>query len=227
MRLSAAIMAHPARRPEAESVQAALDRPVEIVYDTVPEPSRDPRQRWRTGRRAWEAHASDADWHLVLQDDAVPCRDLLAGLEAALAVVGPDGLVSAYTGTGRPDQQHVKRALAHAAATGHSWMPTRSLCWGVAILAPVPTIPDMLAWCSARPRQQLNYDMRIGRYYRDVMKWRTWYTVPSLVDHRDTASLVGHGSGGDRVAHQWHPGSALDIDWTRTPPGGLPHRLGR
>lgn len=220
MRLSATIMAHPIRRESAERVAASLDRDVPIVYDTVEEPSKDPRQRWANGRRAWEAHDPGADYHMVIQDDALACEDLLAGLEAALDVVGPEGLVSAYTGTGRPDQYHVRKALRHAVEKGHAWMPTKSLCWGVAIIAPTATIPDMLKWCSHSSKAKLNYDMRIGRYYRDVLGWRTWYTVPSLVDHAEGPSLVGH-DGTRRVAHLFHDGSALDVDWSRTPPGGL------
>ena len=141
------------------------------------------------------------------------CADLIAGLEAALDHVGPSGLVSAYTGTGRPDQQNVRLALHDAARRGRSWLSTWSLNWGVAIAAPTATIPAMLEWCDDPKRSHLNYDMRIGQYYRDVLGWRTWYTHPSLVDHRDTASLIGHGAGGDRVAHHHHSGSALDIDW--------------
>lgn len=220
MRLSATIMAHPVRTEAAERVQAALDRDVEIIYDTEPEPSKDPRQRWSNGKRAWEAHDPGADYHLVIQDDAIVCEDLLAGLEEALDVLGPEGLVSAYTGTGRPDQYNVRRGLRHAAEKGHSWMPTKSLCWGVAIIAPTPTIGDMLRWCSHSSKSRMNYDMRVGRYYRDVLGWRTWYTVPSLVDHAEGPSLVGH-DGTKRVAHQFHTGSALDVDWTRTPPRGL------
>lgn len=222
MRLSAVIMAHPVRKDTAEQVQAALDRDVEIVYDTEPEPSSDPRQRWATGRRCWEAADPAADWHLVLQDDVHVAEDLLAGLEAALDVLGTEGLVSAYTGTGRPDQRNVKRALAVADQHGHAWMATRSLNWGPAILAPVETIPDMVKWCSHSSKAKANYDYRIGRYYRDVLKWRTWYTVPSLVEHRGLPSLVGHDSGPVRHAHRFHTGSALDVDWSRTPPGGLP-----
>lgn len=220
MKLSAVVMAHPARTEEAESVQAAMDRPVSIVYDTVPTPSADPAQRWANGLRCWEAADSDADWHMVIQDDALVCEDLMAGLESALDVLGPEGLLSAYTGTGRPNQNHVRKAWRHATDKGHSWMCTRSLCWGVAIIAPVKTIPDMLAWCSAKPRARKTYDMRIGEYYRDVLNWRTWYTVPSLVDHRDGPSLVGHG-GIQRHAHEMVQGSALDVAWDRIPPTGL------
>lgn len=226
MKLSASIMAHRARQAEAEELQASLDRDVPIVYDPEPETSKDPAQRWVTGRMAWEAHDPDADWHMVIQDDALVCDDLISGLEKALDVLGPKGLVCAYSGTGKPHQAHIKRAIAHAADKGHSWWCSRSLCWGVAIIAPVDTIGPMLKWGSHPKRMHINYDKKIGIYYRDVKKWCTWYTNPSLVDHRDGESLVGHGttSATGRRAHSWHTGSALDIDWSRTPPQGLPIR---
>ena len=204
-------MAHPARKAEAEELQESLDRPVEIIYDTNPAPSSDPRQRWANGRRCWEAHDPSADYHMVIQDDAIACEDLIAGLEIALDHLGPEGLVSPYTGTGRPDQKNVARALNSAHLRGHSWLSTWSLNWGVAIIAPIATISDMLAWCGRSARSRLNYDMRIGRFYRDILGWRTWYTYPSLVDHRNGESLVGHG--GDRHAHRFHAGSALDVPW--------------
>jgi len=225
MKLSAAIMAHPVRRAEAEAVQAALDRPVPIVYDPNPVPSANPAQRWATGAAAWEAHDPDADWHLVIQDDAVPCRDLLAGLERALDELGPDGVVSAYTGRGRPNQPRVQPGLDRAAAGGHSWMWADRIYWGVAIAAPVKTIPGMLAWCSHHQRAREKYDARIGRYFHERLGWRAWYTVPALVDHRGGKSLIGHGDKG-RHAYWVHRGSALDIDWTRVPDGGLRVKAG-
>ena len=228
MKLSAAIMAHPVRREPAEQVQASLDRHVPIIYDENPVPSADKMQRWKVGRRAWEAHDPTADWHLVLQDDVLVSQNLLAGLEVALQQIGPEGLVSAYTGTGRPDQLNVRRALTNAQRHGHHWMTTKSLNWGPAIIAPVHTIPHMLDWCEQRvinnqpPRS--NYDHAIGVYYRDERHWRTWHTVPSLVQTGDLPSLLGHDTGPPRVAHRFHDGDALAIDWTRTPPGGLTPR---
>lgn len=219
MRLSAAIMAHPVRRESAERVQASLDRHVPIIYDENPVPSADKMQRWKVGRRAWEAHDPTADWHLVLQDDVLVSQNLLAGLEQALTQLGHDGLVSAYTGTGRPNQKAAQRALGHATRCNHSWLTLQSLHWGPAIIAPVHTIPHMLDWCEPRAHTT-NYDKLLGTYYRDILGWHTWYTVPSLVDHQGLPSLVGHDTGPTRTAHRFHIGSALDIDWTRTPATG-------
>lgn len=225
MRLSAAIMAHPVRQESAEQVQSSLDRHVPIIYDENPVPSADKLQRWAVGRRCWEAHDPAADWHLVLQDDVLISQNLLAGLERALGELGPEGLVSAYTGTGRPDQSNVRRAIAHADRNGHSWMSTRSLNWGPAIILPTFVIPDMLDWCEDHIRRnkppRSNYDYALGVYARDELGYRTWYTVPSLVEHRDLPSLVGHDTGPKRVAHRFHDGDALEIDWTRAPRGGL------
>lgn len=220
MRLSAAVMAHPARSEHVGELLASLDRDIPVSWDPNPEPSPDPARRWATGKAAWEMYDPTADWHMVIQDDAIVSTDLLAGLELALTELGPEGIASAYTGTGRPNQAAVKKALTEAGQAGHSWMYTWSLNWGVAIIAPTSTIPGMIEWCDHSDRAHLNYDMRVGQYYRDILGWRTWYTVPSLVDHRDTASLIGHGQGGNRRAHVFHEGSALDIDWTRH--DGLP-----
>jgi len=220
MRLSAAIMAHPVRTQAAEELQASLDRPVPIIYDTNPVPSSDRAQRWATGRRAWEAADPRADWHLVLQDDCYVSQDLLAGLEQALTVLGSQGLVSAYTGTGRPDQRAAIRAIDHATKHGHSWMSLRSLYWGPAIIAPTPTVESMLDWCQDRAART-NYDRNIGLYYRDEVGWRTWYTLPSLVEHRGLPSLIGHDRGQVRVAHRFHAGPATGVDWERVPQSGL------
>jgi predicted O-methyltransferase YrrM len=215
VKLSVAIMAHPVRAKEVEELVASLDREVTIIFDERPQPSKDPKQRWTTGKRAWQAYDPDADWHMVIQDDAIVCPDMIAGFETALAQFDGEGIVSAYTGTGRPDQNNVKRAIKNSDRFGHRWLTTWSLNWGVAFAVPTNTIDEMLAWCDRPARAQRNYDMRIGQYYRDIKGWKAWHTYPSLVDHRDTASLVGHGQGGNRHAHNPLHTSALDVDWSR------------
>ena len=101
MRLSASIMAHPARSGEVAELVAALDREVPIYWDNEGPPSGKADRVWRTARGAWELADPAADWHALIQDDALVCRDLLAGLELALEHVPPDAVVSGYLGTGR------------------------------------------------------------------------------------------------------------------------------
>lgn len=184
--------------------------------------------RWHTGRRAWEMADPSATHHLVLQDDAVACRDLIPGLEAALAAIEPytcadgstfgvdEAVVSPYTGTRRPLRSVVDRAVAATIDTGASWIIMRALMWGVGILAPTRTIEPMLAWCDRQTYP--NYDRRVGRYYYLVECWPIRCTVPSLIDHLDhdiAPSICNHGPG--RVAHNFAgvDASALEMDWSR------------
>lgn len=204
--LSVAVMAHEKR---ADLVPELVDRlgigDDQVVWDSGN------NNRWDTGRRAMLAHDPDADFHMVIQDDAVVCRDLIPGLQAALDHVPPDALVCPYVGTRRPMAERVEAAVEQAEERRASWIVMQTLNWGVAIVVPTRTIPDMIAWADklAIP----NYDKRVGQYYWRRLNWPTWHPWPSLVDHRDVPSLSGHGP--DRHAHRFagEDVSALDLPW--------------
>lgn len=210
MSLSAVVMAHPSRRRFVDELLARLDRSVEVVWDRHGD-------RWETGSRAMLAHDPAATHHLVIQDDAVPCRNLIAGAERAVAVAG-DRPVSFYTGRVRPKQRIVTPLVKVARRRGSSWFEHDGPWWGVAIAVPVAHIREMTEWCNGYP--VANYDMRIWHYYQR-QKIKCWYSVPSLVDHRpvsENPSLV-RGRTSNRQAH-WFIGadrSALEIEWTSNP----------
>lgn len=204
-KVSISIMAHPSRKTSAEAIAEKVGLPKEqIVWDRK-------NDRWDTGRRAWEAHDPDADWHLVLQDDILVCEDLHAGIEKAADRIPREAIASLYVGTRRPLAAKVDDSVKQARFLGASWIVMQSLNWGVGIMAPTGTINDMLVWCDGEDYP--NYDRRVGRYYLRQMSYHTWCTWPSLIDHTDTESLCGHGDG--RVAHQFigESASALTPTW--------------
>lgn len=206
--LSASIMAHPSRARYVDELLGMLDREIPVSWDIDGPPSGDKAKRWAVGSAAWRM--ADADWHLVLQDDVTVCLDFLVGLEKALDHV-PDsiGIVQPYVGKSRPLGQHFVQLARSADQVGANWIQHRSMCWGVAICVRSETIEEMLGWCDER--KTLTYDSRVGRYYRDALGQETRYTWPSLVDHRNIPSLVGHGMG--RTAHKPYTGSALELSW--------------
>ena len=115
MKLSASIMAHPDR---AEHVAALLDdlgRPVRVNYDTEGPASGNADRGWRTARGGWVMYDPAADFHLLLQDDALVSADLLAGLEQALEHVPADAVVSPYLGKGGATPHRWRRMAAEAA----------------------------------------------------------------------------------------------------------------
>jgi hypothetical protein len=224
--VSAAIAAHPVRSAYVEQTLAILDREVPVAYDQRGEPSKDPQRRWATARSAWILALEGADsdgWCAVLQDDALPCADMLAGLERALDHLPTrDTAVSLYFGTRRPRAQRCTHAAALARRAEASWIATPTVNWAVALALPARSVGPMLAWCEKH--RAWNVDKRIGRFVTMVKHWPTHNTWPSLVDHRQGPSICGHHDP-DRMAHLHHQGSALDLTWTgpvvdatRTPP---------
>lgn len=183
---------------------AALDRRVSVTWDEV-------NDRHDTGVRALEAFDPDCTHHLVLQDDAVVCRDLLAGVERALRYIPQDEPMCLYTGKVRPFAGVISKAVAEA--DGASWITMQGIYWGVGIVLPTAHIPDLAVWYRGDDgRRVTNYDRRVSTWYA-LREATVWYPWPCLVDHRDADSLVrGHGRG--RFAHSFVDGSALDADWT-------------
>ncbi|HEV2927278.1 MAG TPA: hypothetical protein VGW74_01185 [Propionibacteriaceae bacterium] len=207
--VSVAVMAHPKRRAFIPDLLARLDRPAEVVWDQKGD-------RWDTGRRAQLAFDPDATHHLVLQDDVIPCKDLVAGVEQALsALPEPDASpLSLYCGRVQPFRETISLLVASANGAT-SWLTMSQLHWGPGIVLPTHMIEDMVGWCDHRSEVP-NYDKRISRWCQHK-GLTVWYPWPSLVEHRsvrESPSLVP-GRTGDRQAYRFLGAdrSALDLRW--------------
>lgn len=209
MKLSASVMAHPDRAPYVAELLAALGRPVPVHYDTEGPPSGNADRGWRTAHGAWVMHDPGADFHLLLQDDALVCPDLLAGLAGALEHVPPDVVVSPYLGKGGATPHRWRRMAADADRAGASWVASSKLMWGVGIILPVARIAEMIAL--ADRLTGITDDMRVAGW-AEAVRTEVWYTWPSLVDHRPVPSITKHHAK-DRRAERHHVGSALELDW--------------
>jgi hypothetical protein len=207
LKLSVAVVAHQSR---ADLVADLVDRlgvdADRVMWDRI-------GNQWDTAVRAWRHHDPDADWHLVIEDDALPCRDLLAGVARGLARLPVQSTASLYMGeSGRRWTRHATRG---AGRRGPTWVKVSRLIWGVAMLAPVSSIANMLEWCEAHPVP--TYDHRVSRYYFHRLAWPTFYAWPCLVEHRDVESLRGGPRGRHAARFVGEDFSALDIDWTARP----------
>jgi hypothetical protein len=211
VKLSAAIMAHPDRAEQVTELTAALDRPVPVHWDQEGPPSGNADRIWRSAREVWlRAYDSPAaDYHVLIQDDALVCADYLAGLEQALAYVPEGAIVSPYLGTGRMAPVRWDHLTKRADVAGANWVRAERVLWGVSLVMPSADIPEMIAWCDKR--YGVPDDMRVGAWAKRANR-EVWYTWPSLVDHRTTPSLTKHKAA-DRVARRHHTGSALDLRW--------------
>src|SRR5690606_11000239 len=105
---------------------------------------------------ALEAHDPAATHHLVVQDDAVVCRDLIAGVERALKYCPPDVPLCLYVGRVRPFPREIDRLVADAGDLGASWLTMHGVYWGVGLVVPVADLPDLTGWF--RSSTVTNYD---------------------------------------------------------------------
>lgn len=207
-RVSVAIMAHPARAPWVPMLADDLDRDPVVVWD------RGWNDRHTTGLAALRSYDPQASHHLVLQDDAVVCRDLVAGVEHAMTVAG-ERLVSLYVGRLRPKRQIASEAATRAEEHGAAWIAMPGPWWGVGVVVPTSMIDALADWFERSDTP--NYDRRIEKW-ADSVGVDCWYTHPSLVDHRTVGNQSlhrGRPSRG-RAAHRFigTDASALTVDWT-------------
>lgn len=211
MTISGVVMAHKKRKAWALELSENLGLP--IVWDKI-------NDRHETGLRCLEAGlGSNATHHVVIQDDAIVCRDLLAGLDEAVKV-SRDRLVGLYVGNLTPHADRADKQVKAARESGRSWLAMPGPYWGVGIVIPTVHLESLVEFF--RKSQEKNYDRRIERWAAQA-KVECWYTMPSLVDHRsgvENPSLVPNRTSLTRNA-RWFIGedaSALDVDWSLTPP---------
>jgi hypothetical protein len=186
IKLSLSVMAHPSRERHFEFLSEKLHIPVsEFCIDQQ-------NNLLANSKRSWLAHDPDADFHVVIQDDAVPV-DNFRERAAAFITEQEECRIEA----GRPAQgynfflkQDQRRTPLWPKDGVYTDNVTRA---GIAICLPVAHIKPMLAEFD---RQHSRHDDdRISEYAkRNGMK--ILFPVPSLVNHRiDQPSLVNNPIG--------------------------------
>lgn len=152
----------------------------------------------------------DADWCVVLEDDAVVTPDFLSHVKRALEHA-PAPIVGLYLGTGNPSgevQRQIRQAVMEATDLSRAWIVGDALIGAVGYAIRASLIPDMLGWIAGD--YDAEHPLRISRWAQD---WdlRVAYTQPSLVDHADNTP-IGYSAeefqkvpGGRRKA--WNYGS--------------------
>ena len=194
-------MAHDKRREWAEQLAGSIG--CEVTWDRH-------NDRHETGIRAIESYDRDADYHVVVQDDVVLPGNFASLVTEALRWVPPSHPAGLYHGGTSGRHAH---AWSAAEAAGASWLVRKGPIWGPAIAYPVDNILALSEHYRASGTQ--NYDRRVMEFYHG-QGILCWYSVPSLVDHRQEGnpSLCGHDRDG-RVARRFvGPQTGVELDWS-------------
>ncbi|WP_229402108.1 hypothetical protein [Micromonospora okii] len=199
VRLSACVMAHPARRAAAERLAVALAG-LDAAVATDPEPGR-PGGTLRTSRLAWSRVAPDATHHLVVQDDSVLAPDFVRHALAGARAL-PGHALGLFTEWG----SFTSYALRIAALVGTDWvevvdgyMPAQALI----LPADVAREFDRYA-ARATTGEEPDDEMLLG--FLRAVGVPMVVSVSNLVQHGDEVSIAGNGWHGLRKAACWRAG---------------------
>ncbi len=185
MKLSISVMAHPSREKYFGYLKKQLgNSPISI--DTG-------FGIWENCKRAWRMHNPDADWHVVIQDDALVCENFRSMAEKIIDSNRhhKNIMFNFYFGN--------RKAFKDIAAQGlkNKHIIMNRLNWGIAICLPVDLIEEMIAF-----GDRINVPQDDARIQRFLMSRRimTYFPMPSLIDQRSgEPSLVGDPGRGRKA----------------------------
>ena len=212
----ARVQAHPSRR---QIRQRLLDGLVGIPTEVV-ETDFDPPNPWQ-GYRACLESVTDVDCShvLILQDDAVCCRNLPLAVEQIAVHADVPGCLFL------PMVSATKKDALAAGARGERYVEVlpRGFLPVVAVLWPKAKAMDFLEWgrdpheLVRRNGQRLQQrsDDAMGYLWMRSRRQRALATIPCLVEHPDDVpSTIARRPGG-RTALFWHGSEwdAMSVDW--------------
>ena len=183
MDVAIGVVAHVKRQTMANDLAAKINAHV-LCFDDGSLGFRNHVQVWR------QCALEQADWCLVVEDDAVPVQHFNEQTTAALRVA-PSSVVSLYLGTDKRTRATTFDAVAKAQANDASWITHHKLLHAVAVAIRTPLVADMLAYVERKRYLPID-DAISGWRARHLIKQPVAYSSPSLVDHRDTESMIKH-----------------------------------
>jgi hypothetical protein len=173
---SLSVMMHPKRKRYQEYFKYNLgDVPIYMDTDNTV---------WNTCKGAWGLHDSQAEYHVVLQDDAVLTDNFLDQLEYHLKNGRAEGAKAFQFYLN--DKDKIVRAITKE-HEHKGFMVYEKLMGGVAIGLKTSLIPDMLYRCD---KMSVPADDQRIHDYLQRKGLPVYYPIPALVKHRGIKSLI-------------------------------------
>lgn len=164
-------MAHPARKQLVGSLLNQLSPlDVKVAWD-------EKNNIWDTCRRAWLLYDKESDWHLVLQDDVILCKDFIQKVTGLINNnCRNNNIFSLYLG----NRNKFKRDVGRLRPKG-GLVIKKNIHHEIALIFPTNRINDMINYCdSLNP----DNDKVINRYVTnnnlDVI-----IPLPNLINHKN------------------------------------------
>jgi hypothetical protein len=214
----ARVQSHPSRRNvRGRLLEGLAGLPTEVV-----ETEFNPPNPWRGYQACLASLQAETCSHaLIVQDDAVACRNLPAVLER-IAEAHPDTPVCLFL----PMVSATRRDAQMAGARGEHYVDIvpRGFLPVVAVLWPMKQAMDFLEWSVSPPQLRRRNGQMIEQRSDDAMGYlwmrtrrtRCVATIPCLVQHPDDVPSTIAKKNSGRTALFWHGGDwdPLTLDWS-------------
>lgn len=156
---------------------------------------------WGNSKKCWLSYDKSADYHLVIQDDAVICKDFYERLESIIKKHNEEYVYCLYFRL-KSRKTHSEMNEAASSALKEKGFHFNRLQFAVALVIPTKIINDMIDYAdNLDPIKYKNTDdLRFSKYLNSINK-KVFYPLPSLVDHStEGESLAGNGHNLGRQA---------------------------
>lgn len=202
------IVASPVRMGRARSLAMNTEADIIVCDD------RKRGERWCHTEALRQLATLDADWCVLLEDDALPIDDFRPSLSRALADTQP-AIISLYLGQGRwagsitLDPGPVQAIVNHAEATNARWIDSHPLWHAVALAVPTMWAQSLTTWLDTHPTAHTE---QATNGWTKAHGRSTRYTWPSLVDHGTGPSVLPHPYAEETPRVAWRTGPWPDAD---------------
>lgn len=206
----ARVQGHPSRAALHERLLPLLEPlPTEVMLH-----SSDPPDPWAGYRQCLTGIPDGASHLLVIQDDAVPCRNFAQAVEK-IASRWPHTPVclflGAYPAATAAQVRRAKPGVRYIPLGPSSFMPLVCVLW------PTDVARGFLAWSRTAARMTRADDGNAARWMR-ATRQQVMVATPSLVQHDDDAPSVKGGRAHVPWTERWRyalqvAGDGLDHDW--------------
>lgn len=182
MKISYSIMAVPERKEYVDELLKELG--------SVPVAWENGSGIWDTRCRAMMMRPDDSTHHVVIQDDAVLCKDFKSKVEEYVSNY-PDCAISLYLGSRdtKKFRDVVLPKINYAVLNELDIVDYSWLSWGVGLVLPTGFINDIVLFWDKKDKWLRHDDSRIG-VYLNKHNVKLVYSFPSLVDHREGVSAI-------------------------------------
>jgi hypothetical protein len=174
-KLSVSIMAFHTREPFFEYLKSRLGEDIPFSVDDGS------MGIWNNCKASWLLHDPKAEYHIVIQDDAIICDNFIDRASEIIKRKEKDGdfIFSFYAG------QMMGAKITAARNRKKDCVISGMIFNEVALCMKTKHISDMIKWCDER-RAETDQDIWRWAHLRRV---KILYPLPSLIDHRSGDSI--------------------------------------